>query len=117
MSPTFKAIRTFCKYVLHLRSILSDINLLTGKIYVAQLRCTVPCTFSTGTKDHDSLALNIGEEPGPPPYGDLSDHFVYRPEVMSTIESTIAELDDELRELNLEIHGRKISLRLVELVL
>ena len=43
---------------------------------------------------------NAQPKPGRPGFSDL-----YRPDVLETIESTIKDLDPELRALSLDIHG------------
>lgn len=39
----------------------------------------------------------------------LNSSELYRPDVLNTIEAKIRELDGELRELSLDIHGMHIS--------
>jgi hypothetical protein len=41
----------------------------------------------------------------PPAYHSEGKDDIYRPEVMKTIEDTLDELDSELRDLSLKIHG------------
>lgn len=43
--------------------------------------------------------------PATPNAGDI-----YRPDILDHIEATITELDEELRKLSLDIHGRCISI-------
>ena len=70
--------------------------------------CACYCSYLCPTNAEDSgvWASNLAEEAVPPPYDASSAEYIYRPEVMDTIEKTIVSLDDQLRDLNLKIHGR-----------
>jgi hypothetical protein len=64
-----------------------------------------PCCIPHGSENHTGLS----EWPSdiPPEYSSLED--IFAPEAVKTIEVKIDELDGELRELSLKIHGARLD--------
>jgi hypothetical protein len=66
----------------------------------------VPCTFCGDSNEQDVDY--------PPSYEHGSKTVDLSPKIIQTIEEKVDELDDELRELSLKIHGTPARLYLIE---
>ena len=74
--------------------------------------CCIPCIYGADPQGHLwKLDSQESEKVEPPPYSciPVPRSTLYRPEIMTTIESSIALYDKELRELSLKLHGTLIS--------